>query len=398
MNDETASIRTIFDNVEFFAWAMDKTGTMTLSEGKGLRTVGLEPGQLVGRSVFDIYRDEPLVIECAKRALAGEEFVMIADTGGRTFENRYASIRNAAGEFIGVAGISTDVTERIAAQRASEKQAEALRAQTELLDLAYDAIMARLLDGTITYWNRGAERTYGIPKEAALGKSSHSLLKTVFPKSIEEIERSLLRDGHWEGELTHKRPGGGSIIVASRWVLRRDAGGVPTSLLEINTDITARKKAEAEEAHARRQDEIIRAQALAIAELSTPLIPISNEILVMPLVGMMDSMRAKQVMENLLNGLSTSRGQFAIVDITGVSVVDTQVASVLVRAAHAVRLLGAEVILTGIRPEVAQTLVTIGADLSGIITRGTLQSGIAYATERGQNAARAHGDGQGFGR
>jgi len=396
MKSEIAAARAIFESVDFAAWAMDKAGVVTLSEGRALRSFGLAPGEIVGRSVFDVYRDDPVIVANAKRALAGEEFVCILESGDTKLENRYSPIRDASGEIVGVAGISTDVTERVATQQALEQQTAVLREQTELLDLAHDAIMVRRLDGTITYWNRGAERMYGTSKQAAVGSSSHSLLKTVFPKPSEEIERCLLRDGYWEGELTHTRAGGDSVIVATRWVLKRDAGGVPTSVLEINTDITARKQAEAEEEHARRQDEIIRAQALAIAELSTPLIPISDEILVMPLIGLMDSMRAKQVMESLLKGLSTSRGKFVIVDITGVSVVDTQVASVLVRAAHAVRLLGAEVILTGIRPEIAQTLVTIGADLGSITTRGTLQSGIACASERSRQAARGFGPGVNF--
>jgi rsbT co-antagonist protein RsbR len=170
-------------------------------------------------------------------------------------------------------------------------------------------------------------------------------------------------------------------------VLRRDAAGAsPTSVLQIDTDITARKQAEA--AEARRQQEIINAQALAIEELSTPLIPITDDILVMPLIGMMDSVRAKQVMHNLLDGLAASRGKFAILDITGVPVVDTAVANAILQAAHAARLLGAEVILTGIRPEVAQTLVHIDADLKNITTRGTLQSGIQHALGRGKLGAR----------
>jgi rsbT co-antagonist protein RsbR len=398
MKDDLALTRAILENVDFVVWAMDRKGTLTLSEGKALRGFGLTPGQIVGQNVFDIYRDDPDVIRYAQRALAGEEFVAVTDSGDRAFENRYTPLRDEDNQVIGVAGISTDVTERVTIQRELEKQAATLREQTELLDLAHDAIIVRLLDGTITYWNRGAERMYGIMKDDAQGKKSHSLLKTSFPAHLEEIERDLLSEGYWEGELTHARNGADPIIVTSRWVLKRDDRGVPTSVLEINTDITLKKKVEAEEAHARRQDEIIRAQALAIAELSTPLIPITDEILVMPLIGVMDSMRAKQVMENLLNGISSSRGQFAIVDITGVSVVDTQVASVLVRAAHAVRLLGAEVILTGIRPEVAHTLVTIAADLGDITTRGTLQSGIAYAVERGRKMAGSRGYGASFGR
>jgi rsbT co-antagonist protein RsbR len=291
---------------------------------------------------------------------------------------------------MGVAGISTDVTERVEIQRSLEQQAAALQEQAELLDLAHDAIVVRHFDGTITYWNRGAERMYGIMKAAAVGQKSHALLETVFPRPLAELEATVLAEGYWEGELMHTRNDGMSVIVASRWVLKRDKEGVPAAVLELNTDITVRKRVEAEEAHARWQEEIIRTQAAAIAELSTPLIPITDAILVMPLIGMMDSMRAKQVMESLLGGLSSSRAEFVIVDITGVAVVDTQVANVLVRAAHAVRLLGAEVILTGIRPEVAQTLVAIAADLGGITTRGTLQSGIAYAAARRQYNGRGH--------
>lgn len=136
----------------------------------------------------------------------------------------------------------------------------------------------------------------------------------------------------------------------------------------------------AEEERARLQDEIIQMQAVTLAELSTPFIPINDQVIVMPLVGTVDSARAQQIMTTLLEGISSSRAQVAIIDITGVRVIDTQVANALVRAAQATRLLGAQVILTGISPEVAQTLVQLGVDLSGVITQGSLQKGIAYAT------------------
>lgn len=141
----------------------------------------------------------------------------------------------------------------------------------------------------------------------------------------------------------------------------------------------------AEEERAQLQQQIIRVQASALAELSTPLIPLTNRIMVMPLIGTMDSQRAQQVLENLLQGVSETRAQVVIVDITGVSVVDTAVAGTLVRAAQAVRFLGAQTIITGIRPEVAQTLVGLGVDLTNVTTLGTLQSGIAYAlTQSGE--------------
>jgi rsbT co-antagonist protein RsbR len=131
-----------------------------------------------------------------------------------------------------------------------------------------------------------------------------------------------------------------------------------------------------------RQEAIIAHQAAIVAELSTPLLTISEDVVVMPIVGAVDSRRTQQIMESLLTGISQHQASIAIVDITGVSVVDTAVANALIQAAQAVRLLGAEVVLTGIRPEVAQTLVSLGTNLEGVVTRSTLQMGIAYSLDR----------------
>jgi anti-anti-sigma factor len=141
--------------------------------------------------------------------------------------------------------------------------------------------------------------------------------------------------------------------------------------------IEQRKQAEAERAALHEQ--IIEAQRAALRELSTPLIPVSNDVVIMPLIGTIDTGRAQQVMETLLEGVARYQATLAILDITGVSVVDTQVAQALISAAQAVRLLGAKVMLTGIQPQIAQTLVHLGVDLGSVETRGSLQSGIAYA-------------------
>jgi len=146
-------------------------------------------------------------------------------------------------------------------------------------------------------------------------------------------------------------------------------------------DITDRKQAEEAIRQSEIQQEIILAQQATLEELSTPLIPINDTVMVMPLIGSMDSRRAQQVLDTLLHGVAKARIETAIIDITGVSIVDTQVANALIRAAQAVKLLGAQVMLTGIRPEVAQTLVGLGVDLSMIITRSSLQSGIALAMQ-----------------
>jgi anti-anti-sigma regulatory factor/ligand-binding sensor protein len=137
---------------------------------------------------------------------------------------------------------------------------------------------------------------------------------------------------------------------------------------------------EAEKSRTHLQEQILEAQQQAIQELSTPLMPITDTVLVMPLVGTIDSRRAQQIIQRLLEGVAEHRAEVAIIDITGVQMVDTQVANVLLEAAQSTRLLGTQVLLTGISPTLAQTLVQLGADMSGIITRGTLQAGIAYAT------------------
>jgi rsbT co-antagonist protein RsbR len=111
-------------------------------------------------------------------------------------------------------------------------------------------------------------------------------------------------------------------------------------------------------------------------------------VIAMPLIGSIDSHRAQQVIETLLEGVNTTGAQIVILDVTGVPVVDTQVANTLLRSAQAVRLLGAEVLLTGIRPEVAQTIVGLGLDLSHIRTLATLQDGVMYALGR-QSRARS---------
>jgi len=119
-----------------------------------------------------------------------------------------------------------------------------------------------------------------------------------------------------------------------------------------------------------------------VREMGTPVIPVYERILVLPLIGPVDSERARRFTERMLEAVRRQRALVVLVDITGVPLVDTAVAQALLRAAEAVRLLGAEMVLVGVRSEVAQTLVTLGVDMSALVSRGTLQSGIEYALGR----------------
>jgi rsbT co-antagonist protein RsbR len=164
-------------------------------------------------------------------------------------------------------------------------------------------------------------------------------------------------------------------------VLSWDANGKPLRMVGVDINIHDRKMAEL----------TIREQARKLMEMSTPLIPISDDVVVMPLIGTIDATRAQQVLSTLLEGINGRRASVAILDVTGVSDIDANVASALVNAAKAVQLLGARVVLTGVRPEVATIMVGLDVNWGSIVMRSTLQSGIAHATgaeQRGHRPSR----------
>jgi anti-anti-sigma factor len=206
------------------------------------------------------------------------------------------------------------------------------------------------------------------------------LLTDLFPP--EEAERQTInlqtciaQQAPVEREERHDLPNGTLWLRSSYRALPRRPGA-PQRVMIVGENITAQKRVEQARAD---QESLIEQQAMQLAELSTPLLAISDTTMVMPLVGAIDSRRIQQIMEALLTGVAKQGATHVILDITGVPIVDTQVANALLSAAQAVTLLGAQTVLTGIRPEVAQTLVGLGANLSSIVTRGTLQDGIGYA-------------------
>jgi PAS domain S-box-containing protein len=130
-----------------------------------------------------------------------------------------------------------EITER-------QKTAKDLAEKARLLDLTHDAVVVGDLDGRITYWNRGAEETYGWSSEEAIGHLGDALFQTEFPETVEEMTRELHKTGRWTGELSHTRRDGRRITVLARKTLDRDGEGNPASVLQNITDITERKEIE----------------------------------------------------------------------------------------------------------------------------------------------------------
>jgi PAS domain S-box-containing protein len=128
--------------------------------------------------------------------------------------------------------------------RRIREYASTQREQARLLDLTHDAVFVRDNEDVIVYWNQGAERLYGWSAQEAIGRVSHELLLTAFPAPLTEIKQALLDTGLWEGELNHTTRKGITVTTSGRWSLQRSDEGRPVSTLEINRDITERKRAE----------------------------------------------------------------------------------------------------------------------------------------------------------
>jgi PAS domain S-box-containing protein len=209
------------------------------------RIFGYKPKEIIGKSVLTLIpkdrQDEEQ--EILRRIRHGESLdhyeTVRCRKDGRLIDVSLtiSPIKNPKGEIVGVSKIARDITN----QKQTERR---LTEQARLLNLTNDSIIVRDRLDRVVYWNRGAEEMYGFSAKEALGKITHELLQTAHPKNLEKIRKNLERNNHWSGELVHTRKDGKTITVFSRWTLDRDVRGRPTSILETNTDVTARKRAE----------------------------------------------------------------------------------------------------------------------------------------------------------
>lgn len=253
-----------------------------------------------------------------------------------------------------------------------------------ILESMNDALVVIDAQGMIQTVNRATTELLGYQKEELLDQP----IGIMFADMDTALTggRAMPAQVIQNTEVAFKTRNGRELPVSFSASVMSDAFGEHAGMVCVAHDITERKQAEEALRHSIVQEEVIRAQSAALAELSTPIIPITDQVMVMPLIGTIDSQRAQQVLEVLLHEIAGRGAAVVIIDITGVVVVDTQVANALLQAAQAVKLLGARVMLTGIRPEVAQTLVGLGADLRSVVTYSTLQSGLAVALRRTNGA------------
>ncbi len=225
--------------------------------------------------------------------------------------------------------------------------------------------------GHVASWNAGAERFKGWRAEEIIGQHFSCFYPAdAVQRGLPEQElKAAAKEGRFEDEGWRVRKDGkkfwANVIISAL----RDKDGTLRGFSKVTRDLTERLQAE----------EQIKQQSREIMELSTPVMQVWQGVVVAPLIGSLDSNRTQQFMERLLNRIVETNSPVALVDITGVPIIDTQTAQHLIETISAVRLLGAQVVLTGVRPAIAQTLVHLGIDLSGIITRASLSAGLQVA-------------------
>lgn len=369
----------------------DTVGQVLFSNRAAARLRGMaDPSELAGKLAASFLAPEEL--ERMQRDVAPQlrasgmwrdQFWCMRPNGERyRIDSSIIPLASDQGERLGLATFARDITADYLAEQELKQQADQLRSSVERLEQTFGSSPLATIEwdttGAITRWNPSAERIFGWQAAEAIGKNAIALVAPDFgPDEIQQIVAQ-----HRRGEIVNSRfrnitKDGRAITCQWYNALLRDRSGNVVAVLAQAEDLSEQERADQERAAL--QEQVIQAQQAALRELSTPLIPLADGVVAMPLIGSVDSARAQQVSEELLSGVAGNRATTAIIDITGVPVVDTQVAGAFLRAAQAVELLGARVILTGIRPEVAQTLVGIGVNLGNIVTRSTLQDGIAFA-------------------
>lgn len=362
---------------------------------------GFSREELIGSDISD-YFTEPEKAREGYQEVFEKGFVKdyplaIRHTSGKVTDVLYNATvyKNEAGEVQGVFATARDITERNRAEEALRESEEKFR---KIAASARDAIIILDNDGNASYWNEAAEKMLGYSFEEVSGKDIHILLG---PKRYHEAYK--------KGYAKFGTKGQGPVIAKTLelWAVRKDGTEIPIELsvsafmmkgkwnaLGIIRDVTERKRAEEQLRKARDELEIrvqertaeltkamelLKEQQKAFMKVSVPVVKVWSRILLVPLIGIFDSARAQLVMETLLTEIENTQAEVVILDVSGIPIVDSLMAKHLIRTVSAAKLMGAECIITGIRPKISQTIVQLGIDLSGITTRTTLADGLKVA-------------------
>jgi len=253
-------------------------------------------------------------------------------------------------------------SQRDFAERKALRMAHLLQALLDHLNLVVWAIDE---NGNFTYHDGRGSEAIGIPRGSLLGANIFELFPTT-----DAVKKAL------SGTPEHETSTVQGCVWENWYVPIRDRENEPWNVIGLSLDVSEAQRARIE---LESKLAVIERQQAVINDLETPVIQVWDRVLTLPMVGVVDSRRAARLTDDLLHQVARTQAHFAILDLTGVEVVDTATAGHLLNIASAVRLLGAESIITGIRPNIAQTIIALGVDLTRVRTLATLRDGLAFA-------------------
>jgi rsbT co-antagonist protein RsbR len=270
-------------------------------------------------------------------------------------------------------------TAKLEAAGPGEDSLVAQRLLQNLMDNTSEHIYFKDTESRFIRISRSLKDWFGLDDPAeAIGKTDFDFFSEEHARPAYEDEQEIIRTGRpIAKEEKETWPDGRVTWVSTVKMPLRDEDGNIVGTFGTSRSITDLKQAQEESA--RLQQEVIEAQQRAIQELSTPIIPVMERIIVMPLIGSIDSLRARDITRTLLAGIREHRARVVILDITGVPIVDSGVAAHLNKTIQAARLKGARTIVTGISDAVAETIIDLGLDWSAIETLADLQIGLIAA-------------------
>lgn len=241
LRETETRLRTVVGSASLILFATDRDGIFTLSEGEGLKSLNLKPGELVGQSAFEVYADVPEVCDNLKRALNGESFTTAVDVGELLFEVRYSPLTDDHGNILGIIGVATDVTENRRAEASIRESEERCR---ELFENANDIIYTHDLAGNFTSLNRSGERIIGYTREEASTMNVADVIAPEYLALAREMMAQKSTDNSstvYEIDIISKDQRRVRLEVSTRLIFR---DGKPVGVQGIGRDLTERKHSE----------------------------------------------------------------------------------------------------------------------------------------------------------
>lgn len=353
----------LLDAEDTILMCIDPAEVVTVADGPRLATMGIDAASL-GRPLSSLFDAESDTLARWRQCLGGERLRVEIIHGDTHWLQLFYPLRAADGAILGAAMLALDVTVDVIAAR----HAQLLR---ELVNNVPTNVFAVDTEGICQISEGGLLAQSGL-------KSGDNVGINVFEAygALPGLKESL--HAAFRGETRVIEYPLGDSIYNQMVLPRRDSLGANAGAYCIVADVTERRR---DEALLREQVYVIQEQKEAILRLSSPIIEVGHEVLAVPLVGTVDGDRAAIIVHGLLEAIVRKRARFAILDLTGVDTVDPDSAEHLIRIVRSVRLLGAQAIISGIRPVIARTMADLGLNLAGLLTLRSLQDALRYCNE-----------------